>query len=174
MELPGHYIAVDNEVPYYAVEYEFWNNFGGEPVLDDHYALHTQNIDGLVYLPMPPSGYRADITVMGEDVSTGNPLTFTSEDFYEDLNASLSQGYFVEHDFQFSGVLPSPLLPPTMMESEEETQEEDEIEAGETDTKGGGIPGFPVVSIITGLVVACIFLIISNKMTLLNVRGIRT
>ena len=162
MELPGHYISVDNAVPYYTVEYEFWDTFGGEPVLDDHYELHTQNVEGLVYLPMPPPEYVADVTVIGEDVSTGRPLTFTSEEFYEDLNASMTQGYYVEHDFQFSGTLPSPITPPTVEESTEETEEEDTSDTAE-DTRGGGIPGFSPMSILLGLMVSCILLILSRN-----------
>lgn len=109
--LPGHYIKVDNQVPFYDIEVVYRDH----PLFN--YAFPTRiyhyticNDDGMVYVPVPPEDYKATITITGHDVTTGNPLIFTSEDFSEAYRDSVLQGYYVEHDFQVSGEIPP--LPP--------------------------------------------------------------
>jgi len=106
VELPGHYIKVDNEVPFYNVEITFPDN----PELD--FDFITNNQDGVVYVQVPPEAYNARIKVTGKDVSTGNPLTFTSEEFYNKYPESVQKGYFVEHDFQVTGQIPTRVAAP--------------------------------------------------------------
>jgi len=100
VKLPGHYVKVSGNVPYYKVKVEF-------PKKPDlNYELKTENIGGLVYVQVPPPEYNTKITVTAEGVTTGNPLTFTSQQFNEKLTESISRGYFVEHDFQTTGQPP--------------------------------------------------------------------
>ncbi|MBU4201945.1 MAG: carboxypeptidase-like regulatory domain-containing protein [Candidatus Altiarchaeota archaeon] len=99
-EIEGNYIKVDNPVPYYIVKVTF-----DDSSLD--YEMRTENRNGLVYVHVPPAEYGATITVTAEGVGTGNPLTFTAEEFEENLADTLEKGYFVEHDFDISGTIPS-------------------------------------------------------------------
>ncbi len=101
VKLPGHYVKVKNDTPYYGVKVEFPK----KPDLD--YQVRTENIGGLVYVHVPPPGYGAKITVTAEGVATGNPLTFTSQQFNDKLTESIGRGYFVEHDFQTVGQPPA-------------------------------------------------------------------
>ena len=99
-EIEGHYVKVDNSVPYYIVKVTF----------DDsslNYDIRTENRNGLVYVHVPPADYGATMTVTAEGVGTGSPLTFTAREFEENLAETLKKGYFIEHDFDISGTIPS-------------------------------------------------------------------
>jgi hypothetical protein len=95
--LPGHFVKVDNDVPYYRVKVEFRDDPG------QNYETRTFNDNGLVYVQMPPYGVNATITVTAEGVATGRPLSFTTQDFNEKWPESVERGYYVEHDFRVSG-----------------------------------------------------------------------
>ncbi|MDW7658021.1 MAG: hypothetical protein SCM11_12700 [Bacillota bacterium] len=107
VELPDHFVKVDNQVPYYLVEVKF----PGQP--DLNYEIRTQNQDGLIYVQLPPPDYSAIISVKPEDVNAGKILTFNTLDFDSDDLDIIDHGYYLEHDFQISGVIPTGLpLPP--------------------------------------------------------------
>jgi hypothetical protein len=99
--IPGQNIKVDNQVPYYVVEIAFPDH----PQYD--YTLRTKNIDGYIYVQIPPEDYGATITLVGEDVQTGRPLSFSSEEYYREREESTERGYFLTHDFQITGPIPS-------------------------------------------------------------------
>jgi Ca2+-binding EF-hand superfamily protein len=98
--LPGQFIKVDNNVPYYnvAVLFPF------QPHLS--YATRTSNDKGLVYVPMPPESYHALITVAAEGVETKNPLTFNTNLFNATYEDSVKRGYFLEYKFALEGEIP--------------------------------------------------------------------
>ncbi|VVB52340.1 Uncharacterised protein [uncultured archaeon] len=100
LEVPGQYIKVGNEVPYYRVGVFYPN----KPQLTHTYR--TRNINGKIYIRVPPAGYNATILIAAEGVTTGSPLVFTSEKFNRDYPQSAERGYFVEHDFNVSGEIP--------------------------------------------------------------------
>ncbi|MFC2154794.1 zinc ribbon domain-containing protein [Candidatus Altiarchaeota archaeon] len=97
----GHYIKGDGNIPYYDVKV----TFASHP--DWNYEITTENKDGLIYVQVPPDEYDATVTVTAKDVKTGNPLTFTAQQFNEDLEESIERGYYVEHDFEVSGTPPT-------------------------------------------------------------------
>lgn len=101
-KLPGHYVKVDSQIPYYVVDVVFPPN----PELD--YSVRTENDGGLVYVHVPPLEYDSRITVSAEGVKTGNHLRFSGRDFHDKLHESIANGYFVEHDFMISGTPPKP------------------------------------------------------------------
>jgi len=105
-EVPGYFIKVDNTVPFYLVKVSFPNNF----YLD--YIVRVWNDNGLINIPVPPEGYVSLVTVIPEGVQSSVPLSFASDVFHHHYNTSLSQGYYVEHDFQITGPIPSlPSMP---------------------------------------------------------------
>jgi hypothetical protein len=139
-EIPGYFIKVENTVPYYLVKVSFPDQF----YLD--YAVRAWNENGMINIPVPPEGYSALITVVPEGVQSNGPLNFSSEVFQRHYNTSLSQGYYVEHDFQITGPIPShPSMP------------------GDTTTNGGSTekqtPGFEIILFL----VACIFIVLLLK-----------
>lgn len=105
-EVPGYFIKVDNTVPFYLVKVSFPNNF----YLD--YLVRVWNDNGLINIPVPPKGYVSLVTVIPEGVQSSVPLSFASDVFHHHYNTSLTQGYYVEHDFQITGPIPSlPSMP---------------------------------------------------------------
>ncbi len=105
--IEGQYIKVSNQVPYYLVEVSFPNQSGL------NYKLTTHNRNGLIYVHMPPPEYNAVITVKPEGAKAGSILTFRSQDYVNNISESIERGYFLEHDFQVSGVTaPGSELPP--------------------------------------------------------------
>ncbi|MCJ7698068.1 MAG: hypothetical protein MUO73_07050 [Thermoplasmata archaeon] len=135
-ELPGYFIKVDNTVPFYLVKVSFPNNF----YLD--YLVRVWNDNGLINIPVPPEGYVSLVTVIPEGVQSSVPLSFASDVFHRHYNTSLSQGYYVEHDFQITGPIPSlPSMP------------------GDTNSNDGSnvkqTPGFEVIMFLEH---ACLYL----------------
>jgi hypothetical protein len=105
-EVPGYFIKVENTVPFYLVKVSFPNNF----YLD--YMVRVWNDNGLINIPVPPKGYVSLITVIPEGVQSSVPLSFASDVFQRHYNTSLTQGYYVEHDFQVTGPIPTrPSMP---------------------------------------------------------------
>jgi Ca2+-binding EF-hand superfamily protein len=98
--LPGQFIKVDNDVPYYdvAVIFPF------QPHLS--YVTRTSNDNGLVYVPIPPESYHAFVTVVAEGVETKNPLTFNTNLFNATYEDSVRRGYFLEYEFALEGEIP--------------------------------------------------------------------
>jgi hypothetical protein len=100
LEVPGHYIRVNNAVPFYTYLVEY----PGSDYLP--YVSTVQNIDGTIYVQVPQNP-DAKITVYAQGVTTGNPLIFTAKEFNEQYGNSLKQGYYVSHDFQIRGPVPT-------------------------------------------------------------------
>lgn len=101
----GHYIKVDNNVPYYKIKVLLKDkDYDGLPIPSGYYELRASNEDGIVYVPVPP--VDAVITVEAEGVTTKNPLTFTSKQFRSKYAEALDKGYFVEHEFEIEGEIP--------------------------------------------------------------------
>jgi hypothetical protein len=99
-ELPGHYIKVDNEIPYYIIQFFFPEG----PHLS--YITRSRNNEGLVYVEVPPSDYDAVITIYPEGAES-EPLSFDSRKFHIEYADSLEKGYYKEHHFEISGEIPS-------------------------------------------------------------------
>jgi hypothetical protein len=140
-EVPGYFIKVDNTVPFYLVKVSFPNKF----YLD--YVVRAWNENGLINIPVPPKGYVSIVTVIPEGVQHSAPLNFSSEVFQRHYETSLSQGYYVQHDFQVTGSIPPlPSMP--------------------GDTSGpstapepkGKSPGFEVVIVLGACVLVCLLL----------------
>ena len=108
----GHFIKTDNAVPYYTVEYAFIDH----PELN--YSLKTRNIDGYITAVVPPSEYITTVVVKPFGVAHDKPLSFSSDDFYQNYDQNVSQGSFIEHDFAVTGpveplvTIPADLLNP--------------------------------------------------------------
>jgi hypothetical protein len=114
VETPGHAIRTNNQAPYYLVEIEpvfapFLNQTGG---VGDHepwepYHVITESENGLVHVPVPPSQYPSRVTVLPLGVASCQPVEFTSMDFHDRYPESVRQGYYIEHDFQIRGSIPT-------------------------------------------------------------------
>jgi hypothetical protein len=104
-QLPGHFIKVNNAVPYYTYTVEF-------PGLSTRgYYRSVRNNDGLIYVHVPPIT-GAKITVTADGVTTGNPLVFTSDQFNKSYMTAVKQGYYTSHDFKISGPVPAQPVTP--------------------------------------------------------------
>ena len=117
--LPGHYIQTNNEVPFYHVEVSLYD----EPFLyyafpSLFYEYETMNVDGLIYVPIPPVDYHAIMNITGIDVITGNPLIIEAEDFYDNYDEVIEQGYYLSHDFEISGEIPDYPVDPFIASSD--------------------------------------------------------
>jgi hypothetical protein len=105
-ETPGNFIKVDNTVPFYLIKVSFPNQF----YLD--FAVRAWNNNGYVPVPSIPAGYMAMITVVPETASYGAALNLSADVMQRNYNASLTQGYVADHDFQLSGAMPAlPSMP---------------------------------------------------------------
>ena len=108
----GHFIKTDNAVPYYTVDY----TFADYPELN--YSVETSNKAGLITVVVPPSEYTSTVTVKPSGVAHDKPLSFSSDDFYQNYEQNVSQGSFIEHDFAVTGpveplvTIPADLLNP--------------------------------------------------------------
>jgi hypothetical protein len=106
LEVPGQYVKVGNDVPFYRVDVIF----PGKPQLTHTYR--TRNVGGRIYLMVPPAGYNATMVIRAEGMKTGHPLVFRSEDFNREYPQSAKRGYYREHDFKVTGKTPpEPLVP---------------------------------------------------------------
>jgi hypothetical protein len=167
---PGHYLKVDNEVPYYEIKYSMYNETFLAGLLPYQITYDkTSNLGGYIYIPIPPDSYNATIQVEPLDVKYNRKLSFTNQEFYNSYNNSVEQGFFKEHDFGITGNIPS--LPTSFLDwldanshliieetmTEPEPSQEAETES-KTQPKSGGIPGFPVESIVLGLALIMITL----------------
>ncbi|SCZ80939.1 hypothetical protein [Acidaminobacter hydrogenoformans] len=92
----GHYIRVANDLPYYNVQVKFYDH----PALD--YSTKTVNLQGMVYVEVPPAGYDCELTVWPEGQDEA-PLVFSSIDFRRNYAAILQNGYFLDHAFDENG-----------------------------------------------------------------------
>ena len=52
------------------------------------------------------------INITGVDVETGNPLIISGEEFFDNYDEVIEQGYYLIHDFDISGDIPEYLLDP--------------------------------------------------------------
>jgi len=118
LEVPGQYIRVGNEVPFYRVV----TYFPRQPHLTS--AYRTRNIDGRIYLQVPPAGYNATLIIVAEGVETGHPLTISAEKFNEEYPQAAKRGYYLAHDFKITGKIPA------------------EPKVPDFSRKDGGIPGW--------------------------------
>ena len=138
-EKPGYFIKVDNAVPFYLIKVSVPDQF----YLD--YVVRALNKNGLISIPVPPEGYSALVTVIPEDVQSNGPLNFSSEVFQSHYTTSLSQGYFVEHDFQITGSIPSrPSMPGDTTVNEGSTE--------------GQTPGFEIILFLVASIVVVLLL----------------
>ena len=100
-DLPGHYIKVNNAVPFYFFTIEY-------PGTDaSPYLVRTKNENGYIYAPIPPNP-AAKITIYADGVETGSPLSYTSQEFYAKYDENVRQGFFKDHDFKIKGPVPTP------------------------------------------------------------------
>jgi len=133
-ETPGYFIKVDNEVPFYLVKVSIPDHF----YLD--YVVRAWNKDGMISIPVPPEGYKALVTIIPEGTQSSGPLSFSSEVFQKHYNTSVENGYYVEHDFEITGSIPSP---PSM--------------PGDTNTNGGSseeqTPGFELILFLGAILI---------------------
>ncbi len=100
-EVPGQYVVVGNKVPYYRVTVMF----PGKPHLN--YMYRTGNVNGRIYIKVPPAGYDASVVVAAEGANTGAPLVFSSEAFNKEYPEVAKRGYYKSHDFKVSGPIPA-------------------------------------------------------------------
>ena len=142
--LPGQFIKVDNDVPYYEVAVLF----PFEPYLS--YVTRTSNDNGLVYVPIPPESYYAMIVMEAEGVETRNPLTFTTNLFNTTYEESVEQGYFLEYKFEIEGDIP--VLPSLSFDESDVSGlgKDEAVPAGSESDSGSG---FNAVAIIVPIVV---------------------
>ena len=142
---PGHFINVNNLLPFYTVTIGLLTDptlYGLLP--DQIFELHLENKDGLVYVPVPPSSYNAIISVEPRNVEGVVPMTFTSQEFHESYAESLDQGYFREHNFALTGDTSEPEPTPEPRPSPSPTPKP---------KSPGGIPGFPLESLVLGIAI---------------------
>jgi hypothetical protein len=99
LRLPGQFVKVNNNAPYYSytVEYPGTNRWP-----HTNYAVNT---NGLVFVPVPPDP-AARITVKAIGPETGSPLVFTPQQFRDTYATAVRQGYYTSHDFQLKGPIP--------------------------------------------------------------------
>jgi len=160
--LPGQFIKVDNDVPYYdvAVLFPF------QPHLS--YVTRTSNDNGLVYVPVPPESYYALITVEAEGVETKNPLKFNTNLFNATYGDSVKQGYFMEYEFELEGEIP---VLPSFSFDESDVSERSEDEAtgsgSESDSGSGSNAAIIVVPIIViAAIAAAAFVFLRRRRTM--------
>jgi len=142
-EVPGYFIKVDNTVPFYLVKVSIPDKF----YLD--YVVRVWNRDGLINIPVPPEGSYAVISVIPEGTQNNGVLTFSSETFQRHYNTSVSQGYFLDHDFQVTGPIP-PL--PSMPGTSSDTTPDSDSDEKQT-------PGFETLIFL----IACILILYRLK-----------
>jgi hypothetical protein len=142
-EVPGYFIKVDNTVPFYLVKVSVPDQFYL------NYVVRAWNRDGYINIPVPPEGYFALVSVVPEGVQSNGPLNFSSEVFQHQYNMSLSQGYFMDHDFQVTGSIPAA---PSMPGTSGDTTPDDTADEKQT-------PGFGIIIFL----VACIMVFLRVK-----------
>ncbi len=131
VRLPGHYVRVDNTVPYYTVEYSFTDSS-----LD--YSVRTFNDGGLVYVQVP-EGYNATVSLQPEGVSA-QPYTFTAQGFRDSYEIVLGQGYYADISYGEVTVSEEPVPEPASIESRL-----DEIPYWETSTLNASAEDFAYI-----------------------------
>ncbi len=99
---PGHFIKTGDAYPFFKVTFTFPEH----PYLD--YDLYQEQQDGLIYVPVPPEIYQANIKIegSGDGITTGNPLSFTNQEFISSYATIITQGFYREHDFDITGTMP--------------------------------------------------------------------
>ncbi len=94
VSFPGQFIKVNSEQKYYDVKV----GFSDAPHLN--YVTRAQNVDGKIYVHIPPKAYDATISIKAEDDdSEYNELLIKSSDFYSKELEAMTLGYFYEHNF---------------------------------------------------------------------------
>lgn len=137
-ELPSQYIKFDNEIPFYLVG----TYFPYYPYLNS--VVRSENVNGYVYVDVPPSSYESFLFVISEGVELVSPiLIFNSTGFNDAYEVTINNGYYLEHEFEFIGEIPSPPVIPDL--SAEDIDDPDKVE----DT-----PGFEII------LVFCIILLV--------------
>lgn len=99
---PNHFIKTGDAYPFFKVTFTFPEH----PYLD--YDLHQEQQNGLIYVPVPPDIYQADIKIegFGDGITTGTPLSFTNQEFISSYETIIAQGFYREHDFEITGTMP--------------------------------------------------------------------
>ena len=139
--LPGHFIKIDNNVPFYHVEVELYDDsFLYYAFPSYYYDYEVLNENGSIYISIPPAKYGALITVTGIGVQTGTPLVISGEDFYDHYVEAVDQGYFTSHDFEITGDIPGYPVDPFEVSTI--------ISGSDSQT-----PGFEMILIILGILI---------------------
>jgi hypothetical protein len=165
IQVPGYFIKVEGELPYYLIDVTFPEH------PEYNYSTRGQNKEGLVYVHVPPAGYQAVITVRGEDVETGVPLTFTSGEFHAAYEQTRQQGYYLEHDFEISGEIPQGPTPPdgepepaAIPYWEDSGETDSELQGGADQPADRSGPGRPILGMLLAggavLVLACLGVVV--------------
>ena len=128
-DLPSQYIKVDNEIPFYLVGISFPHY----PYLNS--ITKTENVNGYVYVDVPPSSYDSFLFVIPEGVDLVSPiLIINSTDFNDKYEETINKGYYLEHEFEYTGEIPSaPVIPDLSTE----------VNGGSE--KENGSPGFELI-----------------------------
>ncbi len=94
---PGQFIKVTSGQEYFDVQVTFEDT----PYLN--YVTRAQNVNGKMYVHVPPKAYNAIISIVPENQSfDNNPLVIQSNDFYSKEQEAMALGYFYEADFDNS------------------------------------------------------------------------
>jgi len=107
--LPGYFIRVLNEAPFYWVGITYFDNPESYYLLPSRYELAlSMNRDGLIYVEIPPYPHNATLTIWPQGVEAETPLEFHSHTFHRLYSQAFRRGYFFEHDFGIRGEIPPP------------------------------------------------------------------
>jgi len=158
VELPGQKVKVDNSVPFFSVLIDYYSDgVNSSPVPLRIVEFEVENIDGYIYIPFPPEAYEAIITIEPIDVEFTRILQVSSQEFHQNYTDFVEQGFYVEHDFNVIGEIPEPPVNPYYVDFTSEEQPSTDTTETETETpeepdsQGGGIPSFPLVSMVLGV-----------------------
>jgi len=146
--LPGHFIRTPVDVPLYVASVEY----------DDHpwrnYRTIVSSENNLVPVPVPPPGEHARVTVIPAKVTSGNPLSFTSEEFNRNFEDAAAHGYYAEHDFKVSGQIPVR----TVVRAGTPSGTASRVPAGQT-TKSAGSGGLFAVIVPVAAILALVLFV---------------
>ena len=152
--LAGHYLMVDNEVPFYTVTHElFDDDFIGGALPYDVYSYEVRNQDGGIYLAIPSESQDAVVSVEPYGVQYDETFTFTNQEFYANYSTHVDNDYFIEHHFEIIGEIPEAPIDTLSGDVSGETVTSPDTEQNIPDIgdQNKGIPSFPVASIVIGI-----------------------
>ena len=164
LELPGQKVKVDNAVPFYSIKVEYYSNGVNSSLVPNRILEYeVENKEGYIYIPFPPEAYEATLSIEPVDVEFTRGLQISSKEFHQNYTLYVEQGFYVEHDFNVIGLIPDPPVNPYYVDFSSEEQPPTDSTETETETPdepespGGGIPSFPIVSMILGVSLLLLF-----------------